>query len=124
MLLYGEAWFGKSMAYKTGIAMKKWIDKWVYVEWIDASSPPGDATWHSPFDLKGWIERRYIIKDAGYVMEQDRDYIVLVGGYGDQNEHEYACFHREVKIPWSAVKLIKDLTSVIAPKKQHARGRG
>jgi len=84
--------------------------KLIYIEWIDASSPPGPASWHTEEALECWLKDAAKCFDVGFVIKEDMDYLYIVGGGGDETEEEYKTYHREVKVPLGCITRKIDLT--------------
>lgn len=81
----------------------------VYVVWIDASVPNDDKTWHDIVDLADWMKTPYEVHDVGFVMQEDKQYLHLCGGYIPDTELFLGAYHRELKIPKGCIVKIRKL---------------
>ena len=79
----------------------------VEIEWLDACAP-GDNKWHDEPEFEDWLKDDLPIKDMGYVMAIDKRYVVLTGGYSD-NDNYVGLYHRELKIPIGCIKRVRKL---------------
>lgn len=50
----------------------------VIVTWIDASDPPGKESWFEDEDLQKFADERVMVKSAGWVWSDTKQYLTLV----------------------------------------------
>ena len=71
--------------------------KLIYIEWCDAITKMDG--WHNLEDAKDWAnEEEWIIRQAGFLIEESKKYILLAGQYNPQKETEDQ-FANLTKIP-------------------------
>ena len=76
----------------------------VYVEWEDACSAPDK--WVAESELGDWIEKgASLVKQVGFLLEKNKDFIVLCAMRADESEYNQAVFGHVHKIPSSLCKL-------------------
>ncbi len=69
----------------------------VYIEWCDAIT--NTEGWHNLEDAKNWAnEEEWIVKQAGFLIEENKKFILLAGQYSPQKETE-SLFSNLTKIP-------------------------
>lgn len=84
----------------------------VYVEWIDAFSMSGSG-WKDESDFENLRESKFIIRELGFVIGENDDYLTLVGGYDQEECGWEPTYHRDVKIPKGTIRKRIDLTKYI-----------
>jgi hypothetical protein len=89
--------------------------KLVYIEWVDCSSP-ADSSWRNAASMENFCQKNELIYDVGFVYHEDKEFIVIVGGYAEEDEKYEGYYHRELKIPKAVIKKIVNLTG-------HTNGR-
>lgn len=86
--------------------------KLLYVQWVDALSPT-DCGWLGEDYLLEWTSKQLTVEDTGWVLEENKCYLCLVGGkYTDDCEFT-PNYHRIVKIPKACILKKIDLTKHI-----------
>ena len=92
--------------------------KFVYIEWIDPTSPT-DAEWHDHEDLDEWwdiVTKKQCCKDLGIIIKENQEQ-VMIGGFADLWNPEARCmnkyYHREVVIPKGCIRIMLDLTAAV-----------
>lgn len=83
------------------------VSKLLYVEWIDAYSTC-DNSWHSDEQVDAWLNDIGIHKDVGYVVRQNKRYIVLAL-YSVDASDEIGGYHRELAIPKKCIVYQEEL---------------
>jgi hypothetical protein len=86
--------------------------KAVYIEWIDSFSLSG-SSWKDEADIQGLKEGILIIREIGFVVDDNENYITLVGGYDQEGCNWEPTYHRDVKIPKGCIMKKIDLTRYI-----------
>ena len=88
--------------------------KLVFIEWID-SVAPAECSWMSPDEINEFTTREKLIRDVGWVIQADKDYISLVAGLSEEpKESDWASmYHRLIRIPKRCILKYKDLTRFI-----------
>jgi hypothetical protein len=76
--------------------------KRVEVTWVDIRSSDG---WHSLNKLETFITEKVIVRQIGYLFEQDDDQIVLLDSYFD----DLSLYGGVHTIPKGCIQSIKDL---------------
>jgi hypothetical protein len=81
----------------------------VYIEWCDAISKT--EGWESLEDAKNWAKSEdWIIRQAGYLIEDNPKYILLAGQYNPQKETEDQ-FSNLTKIPKTWILKRKNIST-------------
>ena len=78
----------------------------IEVIWIDSNYSAG---WHGSDSYKRQIEdveNKFIIHDIGFFMEYTKNYLILVGGFDEQDKPSHNYINA---IPKSVIKKIKKL---------------
>ena len=88
--------------------------KLLYVEWVDATGP-GDSGWMDNDGLAEFLGRELRIREVGFLVKEDDEYISLVAGLSEEPEDSewVSHYHRVLKIPQGCVKKRKDITRYI-----------
>lgn len=78
----------------------------VLIEWEDITS--SDTTWRELEDAQNWAdETDSIVRQVGYLIAKDQDYVVLACSYIPGLE----LIGSVTRIPTSTIKFIKELTA-------------
>lgn len=92
--------------------------KLVFVEWVDCSGSI-DTAWRNDTYMDTFVEKDERIYDVGFVYHEDKESLVLVGGYSIPQDTYETVYHREVKIPKAVIKRRLDLSRHIKKKKKN-----
>ena len=80
-----------------------------YLEWCDSVSLGYGGNWHEVEDLIDWGKNAdWIIKQAGYILDENDEYILIAGKYNPQEDTEDK-FSEVTKIPKTWIKTRKEL---------------
>lgn len=88
--------------------------KLLYLEWIDAVGP-ADSGWLNSEEVKEHLGREMLIKEIGWVLDENKEYISMVAGLSEEPEGSEWCslYHRLIRVPQRCIKKPKDLTRFI-----------
>lgn len=75
----------------------------VYIEWMDASSLVG--AWKSEREILEWAEDPPVSCQAGYLLQEGKDFILLASIYAEKTNKYGSVF----RIPKTWIKKRKDL---------------
>ena len=87
----------------------KLIDTLVMVEWIDAEA---DCSWSDMRDVVDWSKKVFICREVGWVIEDNKDMLILTSQLGDEN-----LIGNRTKIPKPWI-ISKRVLSWTMPKKK------
>lgn len=80
----------------------------VRVTWVDASDPPGDASWYTDAEVDAFAEKACEVVSVGYLKSHTSLYVTLVADY-ILNDNGTITWGRPTKIPVGMVTKMEDL---------------
>lgn len=87
--------------------------KLIYLEWEDAVSNE-EVSWKIIEEAKNWAkEREWLVKQCGWLIEENKKYIVLASRMEPGNENSYASVGLLQKVPKTWIRKRVDLTNYI-----------
>lgn len=88
--------------------------KLVYLEWIDAVGP-AESGWINTDEIKEHLGREMLIKEAGWVIDENKEYLSIVAGMSEEPPDSEWCsiYHRLIRIPQKCIRRKKDLSRFI-----------
>lgn len=89
----------------------KLVDTLLLVEWVDAEA---DCTWADMKDVVEWSSKVFTCREVGWVIEDNKDMLVLTSQLGDEN---LVGNRSKIPKPWIKSKRVLSWTKTKSKKK-------